>query len=437
MIDCSGLDIIVTAPFNQPCANVDLPSCSATSNAGTVIQVSQSPPSGSCFSIGVTTVTNTFRDSNGLQGSGSFTVTVNQVAPPGPMIDCSGLDVIATAPLNQPCANVNLPSCSATSSAGTVIQVSQSPPSGSCFSIGVTTVTNTFRDSNGLQGFGTFTVTVNPGDTIPPVVDCSEEDFSVSAPGGSSGVIVMTLPRCRATDNSGQANFLSQTPSPGSFFSVGANEVTVVYQDPSGNTGSDSFIVTVTPVDIESPIVDCSGEDVITTAPGGAPGVTVTNLPRCRATDNSGRADFVSQNPLPGSFFPIGDTMVTVVYRDPSGNTGVGFFTVTVVAVDIEPPVVDCSGEDVTVTAPGGAPGVTVTNLPRCRAIDNSGRADFISQNPPPGSFFPIGDTMVTVVYRDPSGNTGVGFFTVTVVPGKFIPPFIASVFNWKIIHYK
>ncbi|KAJ8042472.1 Hyalin [Holothuria leucospilota] len=348
-----------------------------------------------------------------------------------PVVDCSGEGIMLTAPAGASGVTVEtLPRCRATDNSGQVNFVSQSPSPGSFFLIGDTMVTVVYRDPSGNTGVGFFTVTVRAGDDVSPVVDCSGEGIMLTAPAGASGVTVETLPRCRATDNSGQVNFVSQSPSPGYFFLIGDTMVTVVYRDPSGNTGVGFFTVTVRAGDDVSPVVDCSGEGIMLTTPAGASGVTVETLPRCRATDNSGQVNFVSQSPSPGSFFLIGDTMVTVVYRDPSGNTGVGFFTVTVRAGDDVSPVVDCSGEGIMLTAQAGASGVTVETLPRCRATDNSGQVNFVSQSPSPGSFFLIGDTMVTVVYRDPSGNTGVGFFTVTVRAGKFLPSFITSLFK-------
>lgn len=93
---------------------------------------------------------------------------------------------------------------------------------------------------------------------------------------------------------------------------------------------------------------------------------------------------------------------------------------VVFIVVDNEGPTVNCSGENLVSIAPAGTYGVTLMDLPLCNATDNSGQTDFISWSPSPGSFFLIGDTMVTVVYQDPSGNTGCGSFTVTVLAGKF-----------------
>ena len=48
-----------------------------------------------------------------------------------------------------------------------------------------------------------------------------------------------------ATDDSGTATLVSQSHQVGQFFVVGTTIVTYVFADPSGNTGSCSFTVTV------------------------------------------------------------------------------------------------------------------------------------------------------------------------------------------------
>ena len=49
-----------------------------------------------------------------------------------------------------------------------------------------------------------------------------------------------------AIDNSGVANQISQTATPGSFFGLGETSVTYRFADNSGNVGSCTFIITIT-----------------------------------------------------------------------------------------------------------------------------------------------------------------------------------------------
>ncbi len=119
------------------------------------------PPSGSTFAIGTTTVTCTVTDTAGATASGSFTVTVTNNRP------------TFTAPANI--------TTSATSASGAVVRFTASgrdvedgsiaaictPPSGSTFAIGTTTVSCTVTDRAGATASGSFTVTVTNGNEPP------------------------------------------------------------------------------------------------------------------------------------------------------------------------------------------------------------------------------------------------------------------------------
>ena len=128
---------------------------SATDNCGVTNLVS-SPPSGSTFPLGTTTVTTTATDASGNQASCSFTVTVTDAQ--NPVITCPGNLVLATDAGQCSRSNVTF-TVSATDNCGVTNLVS-SPPSGSTFPVGVTTVTSTATDASGNQASCSFTVTV-------------------------------------------------------------------------------------------------------------------------------------------------------------------------------------------------------------------------------------------------------------------------------------
>lgn len=85
---------------------------------------------------------------------------------------------------------------------------------------------------------------INPGTdgTRPTYLNCPS-NIDVTVPFGSSGTSV-TWTEPIAVDNSGVANSVA-SQSPGSFFTVGATNVVYTATDPSGNTGTCSFFVTV------------------------------------------------------------------------------------------------------------------------------------------------------------------------------------------------
>jgi hypothetical protein len=156
---CSGVaggDCFITCPANivisnnsNPCARVTYPAPTTTGPCGIV---TCSPSSGSLFPAGTTTVTCTT-----IAGPAcSFTVTVNDILPH--TITCPPNQTAVTANIDDPCAVVNF-----TNDTCLGVTVVCNPPSGSCFPVGVTTVTCTATDTSGNIATCTFTVTIFNG----------------------------------------------------------------------------------------------------------------------------------------------------------------------------------------------------------------------------------------------------------------------------------
>jgi len=117
-----------------------------------------SPASGSFFTKGTTTVTCTVGDASGNTASCTFTITVNDTQPP--VFTCPANVTAVTNQIACPspaCQTVNYPAPVALDNCP-VIAVCN-PPSGSCFPVGVTTVTCTATDTSGNTATCSFTVT--------------------------------------------------------------------------------------------------------------------------------------------------------------------------------------------------------------------------------------------------------------------------------------
>jgi hypothetical protein len=114
------------------------------------------------------------------------------------------------------------------------------PSSGSFFPIGSTTVMCTATDSSGNSSTASFTVQVV--DTEDPVIAAGRNQSAV-LPTGTAGPVAYVAPT--ATDNSGSVT-VSCAPPSGSTMSAGVVTITCTATDPSGNTASTSFTVTVT-----------------------------------------------------------------------------------------------------------------------------------------------------------------------------------------------
>jgi uncharacterized protein DUF4394/HYR domain-containing protein len=120
--------------------------------------ISCAPPSGSFFSVGTTTVT------CNATGGGScpFTITVNDIQPPS--ITCPG-NVTAVTPVTCPPSNSTIVNFAnpVGSNGCPGVTTSCTPPSGSIFALGATTVNCTATDTSGNTATCSFSVTVFNG----------------------------------------------------------------------------------------------------------------------------------------------------------------------------------------------------------------------------------------------------------------------------------
>src|SRR5215213_3203508 len=131
-----------------------------------------------------------------------------------------------------------------------------------------------------------------------------------------------------ATDETSPANpAVTCLPASGSTFALGTTTVNCSATDDHGNTGTNSFTITVqdtTPPTITLP----AAVSVPQMLPGGA----VVTYGSASATDAVGPANpTVTCTPASGSTFPIGTTAVNCSAKDTAGNTANASFNVTVV----------------------------------------------------------------------------------------------------------
>lgn len=221
------------------CATVNYPSPTFAPGCGTV---TCSPVPGSCFPIGTTTVTCT----STAGPSCTFNVTVTDNTPP--VINCP---MSQTLSANANCQAVATYTATATDNCTASPMVSCTPPSGSAFSKGTTTVTCTATDGSGNTAMCSFTVTVN--DTQPPSIMCPGNITAAgqgACPFSGSTPVTFATPGTangKVTDNCPlPPNYMAVcTPASGAPFPVGTTTVTCTATDTSGNTASCSFTVTV------------------------------------------------------------------------------------------------------------------------------------------------------------------------------------------------
>ncbi|MEK9628316.1 MAG: HYR domain-containing protein [Nitrospinota bacterium] len=336
---------------------------------------------------------------------------VGQAADTEPPVITAPADITVNTDAGQATAVVNFADATATDNSGSAI-VTQTggPASGSAFPIGVTTVTWQAEDASGNTATASMTVTVVDNEAPVLSVPASFPACSV----GFDTYQIVTFPDATATDNSGLV-IVAQTGglASGSQFPMGANVITWTATDPSGNTATGSFTVTV--IDCSPPSFTQPPGITVNTDPGLA--TAVVNFPTPIASDNdSVTAITQTAGPASGSAFPLGSTTVTFQATDPTGNIGTVSFNITV--VDNEDPVITVSADIsadtdaglatavVNYTAPtatDNVPGVTVTQIAGLSS----------------GATYPLGTTTNTFRATDAAGNTADASFTVTVVDNE------------------
>jgi hypothetical protein len=114
-------------------------------------------------------------------------------------------------------------------------------------------------------------------------------------------------------------------------------------------------------------------------------------------------------------FFCVGTTKVTYTLTDAAGNVANCDFLVTV--NDVEKPKLTCPN-NITIHLNGGECGAFVSYQP-ASATDNCGVTNIV-MTPPSGSWFPIGDSVVTIVIYDAAGNSATCSFVVSII--EFVP---------------
>ncbi|MEU3612219.1 HYR domain-containing protein [Streptomyces sp. NPDC006872] len=308
-------------------AVVEYPASAQDTVDGTV-PVTCEPPSGSVFPIGATTVTCTATDSRENTGKDTAVVTVVDTTPPVVTVD--DLTVEATGPAGA--------AVEYTATAVDIVDgpttVTCTPPPGSTFPVGKTTVTCTSTDAH--ENTGTDTAEITVVDTTAPVVTVDDRTEPATGPDGA--VIEYTA---TAQDLVDGPLAVTCTPLTGSTFPLGETIVTCTATDAAGNTGTDTAVFTV--VDDGLPVVQVDDRTVRSLSPDGVP-VAYT----ATAQDVVDGTLPTTCTPPSGSNFPLGKTTVTCTATDKAGNTGRDTAVVTVVLI---PPVPVAPSADVAVTA--------------------------------------------------------------------------------------
>ncbi|XP_072027431.1 hyalin-like [Amphiura filiformis] len=287
---------------------------------------------------------------------------------------------------------------------------------GDAFPIGDTKVTYIAIDSSGNRQSTSFTVTVK--DKEKPVItsDLSVIHLEVK-PGETSTVVSWPVPII--TDNSGLPVIIVSNKYPGDVFPIGMSTVTYTATDAFLNSAEFSFDILITNTLSLGPIIyDVPKNNIITETDSGKPTAVVYWEPLPYARDDSGAVTLTS-NMSPGDVFPIGDTKVTYIAIDSSGNTASDSFTVAV--KDVEKPIIISDLSVINLeTKPGETSTVVSWSVPII--TDNSGLPVTIVSNKYPGDVFPIGMSTVTYTATDAFQNSAEFSFDILITKSDRTP---------------
>ena len=346
-------------------------------------------PAGIMFEPGQHTLYVRSIDDAGVRTSNTVTFTVNDLPTGGPPLISIPEGVVAEAE-NRDGAVVTY-FASAISPNGDPLDITCTPVSGSHFPMGVTSVSCSATNAEGTTTRG-FLVFVT--DTVAPVLTLPE-DITTDNP-----VVTWSATAVDAVD--GDLPVTCNPPS-GSTFTQSLTTVRCFAVDSHANRVDGTFRVRITgqgalilPDDIEAEA----------TSPAGA---VVTYV----ATDDNGGP--ATCTPASGSTFPLGVTVVTC-----TAGAATGTFNVTV--VDTTAPVLTLPS--LVEAEATSADGAIVTWV--ATATDLVSGDVTVECLPASGSLFPLGVTGVGCQAIDAAGNSGGGFFQVTV--SDTTPPAIVNV---------
>jgi len=290
--------------------------CSASGGCSPPPYLTANPPSGNYFPVGTTTVTATARDACGNSTNASFNVTV------------LALPLVLNVPTNTLTAYATSSNgavvyftCSASGGCSPPPYLTASPPSGTYFPIGSTTVTATARDACGNSTNASFNVTVL---ALPLVLNVPTNTLTAYATSSNGAVVYFT---CSASGGCSPPPYLNAGPPSGSVFQIGTSTVTATAFDDCGQSTNATFEVAV----IALPLVLNVPTNTLTAYATSSNGAVVYFT--CSASGGCSPPPYLTVSPPSGSFFPVGTNLVTATAWDDCGDQTNATFAVIVYPV--------------------------------------------------------------------------------------------------------
>ncbi|MBL4861666.1 MAG: gliding motility-associated C-terminal domain-containing protein, partial [Crocinitomicaceae bacterium] len=334
---CQNINVYLDNTGNVSIAVNDIDG-GTTDNCGIASAIA-SQTAFTCNEIGTNNVTLVITDNNSNVDSCVAVVTVIDTI--APVVVCQNITVQLDASGNASitAADIDNGSTDACGIAG----LTASKTSFTCADIGANTVTLTVIDNNGNTSSCTSTVTVE--DTIAPEVICPA-DQTLSLDANCEAIIPDFTSMSTVTDNCSALSgmTITQSPAAGTVISGTGTIQTIVItaQDQAGNWSSCNFTVTLE--DEIAPALSCPSNQQVSTdyscvyEIGDYTALALFELDNCDQNNV-----IVTQIPEPGTLVTAyntngisieGQTTVTIIVEDMSGNASSCEFIVDVTCID-------------------------------------------------------------------------------------------------------
>ena len=291
--------------------------------------------------------------------------------------------VEATGPLTS----IDIGEAMATDESGIYSLTNNAPSS---FPLGINTIIWTAVDGAGNMAIASQTVTIQ--DSTSPKISAMD-DISLEAKSSSQNLVTLTIPEIY--DEVGVMSVTNDAPE---VFPLGETIVTWTATDVIGNISNLSQSIIL--VDSTAPRIAFS-EDLIIEASS-----LEQNTLELVTPETSDDVEISSVTNDAPEVFPLGETIVTWTATDSSGNSSSQSYTITFVDTII--PEILISDETFEATIFGG------TNIPlEFPEIIDIQNTELTNDAP---EVFPLGETIVTWIATDSSGNSASATQTITVV---------------------
>jgi len=337
------------------------------------------------FPIGETIVTWTAIDASNNSAITTQTVTIVDTTKPG--LSIPGDQTVEASSLDE--TLVDIGQAEAHDITG-ISSITHNAPD--VFPLGSTLIAWTATDNHGNITTAYQTITVL--DTISPII-ISPQDITSEAIDPTMNYI--ELGELVASDSVGIESIINDKPIT---FPFGSTTVTWTVTDTSGNISQATQVVTL--VDTTLPEI-FAPTDIVAEATGLSS--TIVELGEATAHDIMGIASVTEH---PSRFFVLGETTITWTATDTSGNSASATQTVTI--VDTTSPSIIAPGSITMEATSSDSNIITLGNPVSSDLVD----IPSISNNAP--DLFPLGETIVTWIATDTSGNSVSATQTVTIV---------------------